>query len=661
MFTFLNRFKISTRIVCLGVIAVTAIIGLSGLMFWNINTTKRAVAIEQGYADVASLAQDLQVSALRLRRAESNFLLNRDMNNIDEFQQEMQTIQALIISARMLEEAEEISSQLAQAEVLVNSYHRAFDDMVATRERMGLTADEGLEGELRSAVHAVETRLAEYGDDELTVKMLMMRRHEKDFMMRVQERYITRLNTRVQEFFDIWDSRGYPADVSQEVSNLMRAYQSGFLNWTSARLELETNIATLASRYARLAPQFDGLTETARAGRAQALEHLETETRNAQALALTLVLLVGALVGGLSWAIGTSITSPVNEVTELMADIAAGRDVVISGQTRRDEIGAMARTLGVFQQGLLEAAVLRAKQAETEQQKRAEQRKQRNALANTFDEAVGEIVRRQSDAAEALAATAHTLQTSAQQASGHTSSVAHSAEQTSSNAQAVSAATEELASSASEIRRQVNASSDAARAASDDMSSARQRISELDEAVGQIGEVVSLIQDVAAQTNLLALNATIEAARAGEAGKGFAVVASEVKSLAAQTDQATETIRGHIDAIRQRTNATTDAISGMADALEGLSNGANEVGRAVTEQGSATGEISSHIAEAAGSAQEVSDSMKNLTTTIGETTHSAGQVFESAQMLNDQATALRDEVARFIRTIRESDADDQAA
>ena len=188
MFTFLNRFKISTRIVCLSVIAVAAIIGLSGLMFWNINTTKRAVGIEQGYADVATLAQDLQVSALRLRRAESNFLLNRDMNNIDEFQQEIQTIQALIISARTLEQAEEISSQLAQAEVLVNAYHRAFDDMVATRERMGLTADEGLEGELRSAVHAVETRLAEYGDDELTVKMLMMRRHEKDFMMRVQER-----------------------------------------------------------------------------------------------------------------------------------------------------------------------------------------------------------------------------------------------------------------------------------------------------------------------------------------------------------------------------------------------------------------------------------------------------------------------------------------
>src|SRR6202008_1521897 len=90
----------------------------------------------------------------------------------------------------------------------------------------------------------------------------------------------------------------------------------------------------------------------------------------------------------------------------------------------------------------------------------------------------------------------------------------------------------------------------------------------LADASSKIGEVVQLINDIAAQTNLLALNATIEAARAGEAGKGFAVVANEVKSLASQPGRPTEEISRKISAIQGATGSAVTAIQQISTTIK---------------------------------------------------------------------------------------------
>lgn len=109
-------------------------------------------------------------------------------------------------------------------------------------------------------------------------------------------------------------------------------------------------------------------------------------------------------------------------------------------------------------------------------------------------------------------------------------------------------------------------------------------VTSLADAVERIGEVVKLINDIAAQTNLLALNATIEAARAGEAGRGFAVVAQEVKALAAQTSQATDEIESQINQIQDVTKEAVNATSSTMLTIAQISEYTGEVVDVVTKQ-----------------------------------------------------------------------------
>jgi methyl-accepting chemotaxis protein len=374
------------------------------------------------------------------------------------------------------------------------------------------------------------------------------------------------------------------------------------------------------------------------------------QTRNTLILVGVIVLMVAA---GMVLVIGNGIVRPLARMTSAMSELAGGNlSVAIEGGTRRDELGAMAKAMQVFKDN----AVAMSEMAERTRRMEQEAAESRRALlvetANSFESEVAGVVRSVGQAAGGLQTTAHAMRDLASQVSGQAADVAVAADGASANVEAVAAAAEELGASINEISRQVAHSSQAAGEAVRQVEHNRATITRLSEVAQRIGEVVTLINDIASQTNLLALNATIEAARAGDAGKGFAVVANEVKSLANQTSRATEEISAQVLAVQDTTRDAVDAIGQVSRSIENIHQISAQIAAAVEEQSAATREITRSVQQAADGTGSVSAGIAQVHAGAAQSGESAALVLADAERLAGDADSLRSKVDLFVNRIR---------
>jgi methyl-accepting chemotaxis protein len=346
------------------------------------------------------------------------------------------------------------------------------------------------------------------------------------------------------------------------------------------------------------------------------------------------------------------VCKPIVELTATMSQLAGG-DVscVIPSADRNDEIGAMAAAVQVFKDNKIEADHLAAEK-EAENDVKMRRARMLDDLTRAFEAKVIELVGGLSTASATMENTAQSMSSTATATNRQASVVAAASDQTSANVQTVASATEELSSSIAEISRQVTTSTEIAARAVENARRTGDTARSLAEGAQKIGDVVTLIQNIAAQTNLLALNATIEAARAGDAGRGFAVVASEVKSLAGQTAKATTEISEQVAAIQAASDETVTAIKNVVDVITEIDQIGVAIASAIEEQGSATKEISRSIQEAARGTQEVNANISGVQRAADDTGSAANQVLGAAEQLSSQSRDLAGQVNRFLSEVR---------
>lgn len=567
----------------------------------------------------------LQVNMLMLRRNEKDFIIRQDLKYQDRFAGNMSAAKNTL--AELVTRAEEsgLSSQRAnQLSTFLVNYDKAFNQLIALSVNKGLNKDEGHYGRLRQATHALETHLEQQNNDTALVLLLTLRRHEKDFILRSDSKYVERLAATAESLKSMMQGDGRAVALVNEYVNEFNAFyrisqdigldeNAGVRGaMRGAVHEMETALDKLNALYKQEVEEAIAINELIR-------------------ISLSIIILIVIVTGIVL--ISRQIIRPIEHMARSFEGILKSNDLTKRVEIlRQDEIGAATRDF--------------------------------NLLIAYFHEMVQKIYY----SVEQLESATSTVTRNVNNTQEH---IEHQQTQSGMVATAVTemgASAADIAKNAELTATTVNSAHDSARQGVDKVKVTITKVDNLANSLVQAGESMQLLQEksngissvldviksIAEQTNLLALNAAIEAARAGDQGRGFAVVADEVRQLAMRTQESTAQISEIIGELQSSTGQIVnvveqckreggessllakeagDELSIIMSEMETVTQMSSEIAIAVEQQSNVVEEINRNVQQIRDLGIEISDdSAKNV---------------EACKDVSTQASMLHETVSMF--------------
>ena len=492
----------------------------------------------------------IKIDVLELRKQEKDFLTRKDLKYVEKFETIISKLKVSIQKEVKFLNSESMETKhILEYGKIVETYHKVFLEIVAIEKKIGLNSKDALYGKLRNAVHKVQESVKLTNDDTLAAKILTLRKHEKDFMLRSSLKYVDKYNK------DIISLEQYLIENidDEDILKSTRLYKKSFLKLVKVQKDkgLDPKSGLRGDMRTTIHKSEESLKKYAEEFRLVEKNYME----RLEGMALVVEVVIIVLIVGFILLIARSIVNSLFKLESTAQDLAHGQGdltqrLEIKGS---DEIAKVSSHINGFIEKVQDT-IIQAKETSNENASVSEELARTSLQIGQKAEEESEIVSQVSSQGKDLQVVLSTAIDSAQE----TETELNGAEQTLNSANSL------IVTLADEISVRSHAEAELA-----------DRLSSLSSDAQQVKVVLEVIGDIADQTNLLALNAAIEAARAGEHGRGFAVVADEVRKLAERTQKSLSEINATISVIVQSITDASDAISLNANEIEKLSGDAN--------------------------------------------------------------------------------------
>lgn len=521
---------IKNKLILLLTIVLMSVAALFGLLMYSLNTLNDLRESE-------SLVGKLKQEQLAMGLYEQAFVTTLQTDAEANFVQAKTRFSEHLVTA-----IGQLDGDTQSALQNLNSYFMEYDasfiKVANLLKTIGLNEKEGLRGGLRGAVHAAEKNVQTINSNELYVRILQLRRNEKDFIIRSNEKYLTKFNGNFDKAVAVVRQVDFSQSQRQTTLDLLNDYKRQFVALVAARKTLGLTADTglrgvMLEQGNQTQATLDEINATLQA-------HVAAEVSRVQMLAVAIVIAVALIVGVAVVLISRSILVPISRLAGCMQKVSASKDMTLRYEgSNRDELGKMGSDFNAMM-AIFQTLIGDVVKAIGHLQSSSEQ------LARSANSAAVDLQNQQDEVVQ-IASAVHEMEAAMAEIAGNTENTSATARNSLQQAEQSKTSNGELIGSI--------------RSLADQASETDTEVQTLQKESEEIGSVLGVIKSIAEQTNLLALNASIEAARAGEQGRGFAVVADEVRSLAERTQDSASEIEGMISQLQTRTNRATELMS----------------------------------------------------------------------------------------------------